>query len=126
MIGTLFFNLSTFSALAGGDHVWRPDAIGSVLFLVASVLACHAVTIRDRLWDPTARTWRVAWVNLAGSVAFGMSAIGAYTAPGSDQPESVALANLGTFLGALCFLAGALLMTPRPERGRDRAPSQVA
>jgi hypothetical protein len=87
-----------------------------VLFLVSSVLACHAVTIADRLWDPTARTWRVAWLNLAGSIAFGASAIGAYVAPGSDQPESVALANLGTFLGAIGFLLGALLMTPRPER----------
>jgi hypothetical protein len=108
--------VSTFSALLGGDRVWRPDAYGSVLFLVSSVLACHAVSIADRLWDPTARTWRVAWLNLAGSVAFGVSAIGAYTAPGSDQPESVALANLGTFLGAIGFLLGALLMTPRPER----------
>lgn len=115
-LGTLFFNLSTFSALAGGDHVWRPDAFGSVLFLVSSVLACHAVSIRDRLWDPTARTWRVAWLNLAGSVAFGISALGAYTAPGADQPASVALANLGTFAGALGFLAGAVLMTPDPER----------
>ena len=70
-VGTLFFNVSTFSALFGGDHVWRPDAIGSVAFLVASVLAVHAVTIRDRLWDPTVRTWQIAWVNLAGSIAFG-------------------------------------------------------
>lgn len=118
--GTIFFNISTFSALAGGDRVWRPDAFGSVLFLVSSILAVHAVTIRDRLWDPTARTWEVAWLNLMGSVAFGASAVGAYTAPGSDQPANVALANAGTFIGALGFLAGALLMTPRP--GRSQAP----
>jgi len=111
--GTLFFNVSTFSALAGGDHVWRPDAIGSVAFLVSSLLAVHAVTIRDRLWDPTVRTWRIAWINLLGSVAFGASAIGAYVAPGSDEATSLALANGGTFIGALCFLVGALLMTPR-------------
>ena len=114
-VGTLFFNVSTFSALIGGDHVWRPDAIGSVAFLVASLLAVHAVTIRDRLWDPTVRNWQIAWVNLAGSIAFGISAIGAYTAPGNDQPENIAIANLGTFIGALGFLAGALMMTPDPE-----------
>jgi hypothetical protein len=117
--GTLFFNVSTFAALLGGDDVWRPDALGSVLFLVSSVLAVHAVTIRDRLWDPTARTWRVAWLNLAGSVAFGASAIGAYVAPGANEATNVALANLGTFVGALCFLAGALLTSPDPERAES-------
>ena len=86
-------------------------------------LACHAVSIRDRLWDPTSRTWQVAWVNLAGSIAFGISAIGAYTAPGADEVADAALANLGTFIGALCFLAGALLMTPDPEKAT--APEAV-
>lgn len=118
LAGTVFFNVSTFSALAGGDHVWRPDAVGSVAFLVSSGLAVHAVTIRDRLWDPTARSWQVAGVNMVGSVAFGASAIGAYAAPGSDQPANIAVANLGTFIGGLCFLAGALLMSPDPERRR--------
>jgi hypothetical protein len=103
--------------------VWRPDAFGSLLFLVSSVLAVHAVTIRDRLWDPTARSWRAAWLNLAGSVAFGVSAVGAYAAPGSDQVADAALANLGTFVGAIGFLLGALLMTPKPAReGETRTP----
>lgn len=123
--GTLLFNVSTFSALIGGDHVWRPDAVGSALFLVSSVLAVHAVTIRDRLWDPTARSWKVAWLNLAGSIAFGISAVGAYVAPGSDQPSNVAVANLGTFVGALGFLAGALLMSPRPGAGRSSRQDDV-
>jgi hypothetical protein len=117
-LGTLFFNVSTFAALFGDDgNVWRPDAFGSVAFLVSSVLAVHAVSIRDRLWDPTARTWRVAWVNLLGSILFGVSALGAYTAPGATEVANATADNLGTFLGALCFLAGALLMTPDPARG---------
>ena len=117
-IGTLLFNLSTFRAVFDADaaKVWRPDAFGCIAFLVSSVLACHAVSIRERLWDPTSRTWQVAWVNLAGSIAFGISAIGAYTAPGADEVADAAVANLGTFIGALCFLAGALLMTPDPAR----------
>ena len=51
-VGTLWFNRTTFSAWvvglgAGTDHhpVWRPDALGSVCFLVSSWLAwaeeCH-------------------------------------------------------------------------------------
>ena len=81
--------------------------------------------IRDRLWDPTARSWKVAWLNLAGSIAFGISAVGAYVAPGSDQPSNVAVANLGTFVGALGFLAGALLMSPRPGAGRSSRQDDV-
>ena len=125
-IGTLLFNLSTFRAVfdADADKVWRPDLVGFIAFLVSSVLACHAVSVRERLWDPTSRTWQVAWVNLAGSIAFGISAIGAYTAPGSDEVADAAVANLGTFIGALGFLAGALLMTPDPAR--DPQPAATA
>ena len=114
--GTLFFNVTTFEALVGGSDVWRPDALGSVCFLVASLLAVHATTIRDRLWDPTSRTWATAWLNLVGSVAFGVSAAASYVVPGSGEVENAMLVNLGTFIGALCFLGGALLMTPDPER----------
>jgi hypothetical protein len=52
LAGTLYFNVSTgaatqadLAARAAHQHVWRPDAIGSVCFLVASALAwievCH-------------------------------------------------------------------------------------
>lgn len=115
--GTLFFNVSTFSALVGGSDVWRPDALGSACFLVSSIMAMRATVVRDQiLWDPTSRTWETAWLNLIGSVAFGVSAIAAYTVPSSGEVVNVALVNLGTFVGALCFLGGALLMTPDPAR----------
>ena len=46
LAGTLFFNISTGNALpadltaqAAHQHVWRPDAFGSVCFLAASALA---------------------------------------------------------------------------------------
>ena len=76
----------------------------------------QATVVRDRLWDPTSRTWETAWLNLLGSVAFGVSAVASYTVPGSGEVENAALVNLGTFLGAACFFAGALLMTPDPQR----------
>ena len=117
--GTLFFNVSTFAALffdAGASqyqhHVWRPDALGSVCFLIASVLAIQATTHTESLWDPEARNWWSTWLGMAGSILFGASAVAAYIQPGTGNPLSEEWVNLGTFLGAVCFLAAALLVKP--------------
>jgi len=114
--GTLLFNLSTITALLvalrptlPSEGGWRPDAWGSICFLVASSFAVVATTDREGLWDPRARTWRCTWLNMAGSIFFGLSAIGAYTIPATGDLMSQLWANLGTFLGALSFLAAALL-----------------
>ena len=114
--GTLLFNVSTIAALAAAiarpDAVgvgWRPDAGGSLAFLVASTLAVVATKDRGRLWDPDARTWHGTWLNLAGSVAFGASAVGAYVIPETGDFVSEFWANLGTALGAVCFFVAALL-----------------
>ncbi len=87
-VGTLFFNLSTIAALITAVDSetrvgtgWVPDALGSICFLVASAFAVVATTEREGLWDPQARTWRCTWLNMAGSVFFGLSAIGAYVIP---------------------------------------------
>lgn len=120
--GTLLFNLSTGVALVHGLTVeqdeawqWRPDLFGSTAFLVASGLAVVATTETDKLWDPHARNWRSTWLNMIGSVAFGVSAVGSFILPGTDMPADPVAADLGTFVGALCFLAAALLMRP-PHR----------
>ena len=97
------------------SHVWRPDVYGSAAFLISSLLALKATTQRDRLWDPEARVWRVTWFNLLGSVAFGVSAIAARTETPTGPELNPMLDNLGTFIGALGFLAAALLMAPRSE-----------
>ena len=115
-VGTLYFNVSTTEALITalnsqtrvGDG-WRPDALGSICFLVASALAVVATVDRDRLWDPQARTWHGTWLGLLGSILFGLSAIGAYTIPETGDPLSLLWANLGTLLGAACFLVAAVL-----------------
>ena len=114
--GTLFFNVSTFAALlaAIADPTrlgagWRPDAWGSIAFLVSSVLAVVATKDRGRLWDTDARTWHGTWLNLLGSIAFGVSAVGAYVVPETGTLVSMFWANLGTLIGALCFLVAALL-----------------
>lgn len=115
-VGTLLFNASTTAALVVAINEdarigsgWRPDALGSVAFLVASALAVVATVDRERLWDPRARTWHGTWLNLIGSVFFGLSAIGAYTIPDTGDLVSLFWANLGTFLGAVCFLVAAVL-----------------
>jgi hypothetical protein len=106
--GTLAFNVSTglamvhnLSAAQEDRYVWRPDAVGSVCFLVASGIALRIAAGAER---------PIAWWNMVGSVAFGISAVGAYVWPGSGELQNATAANLGTFLGALCFLAGGLLL----------------
>ena len=49
-------------------------------------------------------------INLAGSVAFGISAVAAFVIPSSGDVWNAELSNLGTLVGALCFLTGAILM----------------
>ena len=52
----------------------------------------------------------MATINLAGCVAFGVSAAAAYVVPSTAEELDAALANTTTSLGALAFLVGALLL----------------
>jgi hypothetical protein len=117
LAGTLEFNISTFAAIFAAvgtaqarHHVWRPDVLGSVCFLVASVLAWFEVCHGWAAWRPGSLAWWITGVNLAGSVAFGFSAVASYVVPGTAELLSVPVTNLGTFIGAVCFLAGAVLL----------------
>jgi hypothetical protein len=119
LLGTFAFNASTFRAAldatgSNGSYqlVWRPDAIGSVLFLVSSGLAFAPEVRRRRHQHVRDRSWRIAALNMLGSVLFGISAIGAYAIPSTDQLLSANWSNLGTLGGAICFLAGAALLLP--------------
>jgi hypothetical protein len=116
LVGTVFFNISTAAALGAAvadpsvlGAGWRPDAYGSVAFLVSSAFAVVATRDRGSLWDLDARTWHGTWLNMAGSVFFAASAVGAYVEPQTHSLVSAYWANLGTLLGALCFLVAALL-----------------
>ncbi|MET2012566.1 hypothetical protein ABXJ56_13535 [Microbacterium chocolatum] len=115
-VGTILFNISTTAVLVAAatgtvDPAagWRPDAGGSVLFLVSSALALVAAARRHELWDPLARTWHGTWLNAAGSVFFAVSAVGAFVVPSTRTLLDAHAADAGTLLGALCFLAAALL-----------------
>jgi len=111
-VGTLFFNVSTFEGMKRGLdarqsdlRVWTPDVFGSVCFLVSSALAYVAVR-------RPSTAWRIAALNLLGSIFFGVSAIAALVEPSTSEPVSAAIANAGTTAGALCFFAGALMLIP--------------
>jgi hypothetical protein len=114
--GTLSFNVTTFfgmyhhfSAHRSNLLVWSPDAVGSVCFLVSSVLAELAVLHAILL------VRRSATLNLVGSVAFGISAVAAYVIPDTNKLLNASLATSMTLVGALCFLwAARILVKPPP------------
>ncbi|MDI3212279.1 chloride channel protein [Arthrobacter sp. AL12] len=117
LAGTLWFNWSTGNALRDNlsaalteQRVWRPDALGSIAFLVASGVALREAGRGAVAGRPRPRTWKIGVINVAGSVAFGISAVAAFVIPSSGNVLNAELSNLGTLVGALCFLAGAILM----------------
>ena len=130
LIGTFEFNISTAHALQSdlttsqaNQMVWRPDVIGSICFLVSSGLAWFEVCHRWIAWRPRDIGWWITLANLVGSIAFGVSAIASYTVPSSQQLVSIRLTNGGTLVGALCFLAGAVLLLA--ERNTGPQPAAV-
>jgi hypothetical protein len=125
LVGTLLFNISTgnavridLSAQAAHQHIWRPDAWGSVCFLVASGLAWCEVSHGWAAWSPRKLAWWITLLNLVGSIAFAGSAVAGYIVPTTGHIRNAELSNIGTFVGAVCFLAGAVLLLP----GRTETP----
>jgi hypothetical protein len=123
LAGTLFFNLSCFQGMKHGldTHqenlrVWSPDAFGSVCFLVASEIALAQVCGRWVCLHGRSREWRMAALNMLGSIAFGVAAVTSLIEPSTGEPVSAAVTNATTALGALCFLAGALPLLRHPFR----------
>lgn len=118
LTGTLLFNINTFEAtrtLSSIDQdrlVWTPDAIGSICFLVASYLAYIEVSRHWFGWQPRNISWWIVVINLLGSVAFGVSAVASLVVVQTGQMLSAYGSNLWTFVGALCFFAGAYLLLP--------------
>jgi hypothetical protein len=117
-VGTLWFNVNTFAALRDGFsteqeilRVWTPDFVGSICFMVSSVVASWVA----RQVGPWAvrrhnKDWRVAAWNFVGSALFLVSAFAAFIRPDTGDALDASLANSGTLLGAVCFLVGAQIM----------------
>lgn len=133
--GTLFFNVSTYQALdtaiSNPDYdrlVWRPDAYGSVCFLVSGAIAYGAAPRRGWLPERGAPGWWQPAVNLLGCILFGVSAIAGYVVPSRGSVVDLAASNLNTSLGAACFLACALgtLLGGRPGRSPESGDAGTA
>ena len=130
--GTLFFNVSTFRALqttlsnpSYDKLVWRPDAFGSVCFLVSGAIAFRASPRHGLLPVRGPAGWWQPAVNLLGCVFFGISAVAGYVVPSHGSVLDLAAANWNTSLGAACFLACALAglrgTGGEPSAGAQRA-----
>lgn len=129
--GTVFFNINTWNAMDAALttqqenlRVWVPDAVGSVCFLVASVVALVIVQHRWLAWEPRDPDWKIGVANLLGSIAFGIAAIAAFSRPATGSLVDDRLANTGTAAGALCFLLGALLLVREARAERRRGSGE--
>ena len=56
--------------------------------------------------------WKIAFVNLLGCILFGVSAVAGFIVPDTGDVLDLAVANVTTSWGALCFLVGAVLLLP--------------
>jgi hypothetical protein len=134
--GTMFFNVTTFralhTALSSSEYdklVWRPDALGSICFLLSGVIAYRASARRGWLPLRKGRGWWEPVVNLIGCILFGISAVAGHVVPTTGSMIDQAASNWNTALGAACFLACALFTlatgrtskSPRLQRLRKLA-----
>jgi hypothetical protein len=110
--GTLFFNVTTFramhTALTSSEYnhlVWRPDALGSVAFLVSGAIAYVAAPRHGWHLQSGARGWWEPAINLLGCIFFGIAAVAGHLVPGTGSLLDQAAANWGTAAGAACFFA---------------------
>lgn len=117
LVGTVFFNVSTFAATRTDFSlhqqrrlIWGPDVLGSICFLVASWLAFAEVGPSLRDLRHRGIGWWIAALNLLGSIAFGIAAIAARYLTTTGEPANIARVNAGTFIGAVCFFIGAALL----------------
>ena len=122
--GTLFFNVTTFQAMhtaISSPHydrlVWRPDAFGSICFLVSGSIAYIASPRHGWLPARVGGEWWQPAVNLLGCIFFGISAVAGYVVPSTGSVLDLAAANWNTCLGAACFLSCALGTLLAPAQG---------
>ncbi len=130
-VGTLFFNVTTYqglhTAITSPEYnrlVWRPDALGSVCFLVSGAIAYRASVRRGWLPVRSGSGWWQPAVNLLGCIFFGVSAIAGHVVPSSGSVRDLAAANFNTSLGAACFLACALATLGSRRTSKSPAPLQ--
>jgi YrhK-like protein len=132
LVGTVLFNISTFTALNHNltthqvnHRVWAPDAFGSVAFLIASELAFAEVCHRWFCLRCRSLEWWIVAINLLGSVAFGIAAVASLAEPSTGFQVSARIANAGTAAGGVCFLVGAVMLIPEAAGSAQPLPEAV-
>lgn len=124
LLGTLFFNLSTWAALDASREagnvarvVWGPDALGSFAFLLSSAISILIVR------GENVRVVREAVLNLAGSMAFAIAALASFISPSTGNPLNESSVNQWTLIGAALFFVAAVLSLLSPTSARAIRPS---
>jgi hypothetical protein len=126
LAGTIVFGINLLDSFLQGltakqvnRLIWAPDIAGCILFLISGHLGLVEVCQgrlcirRDQLG------WWIAALNQLGSYLFLVSALAAFVSPETDSEVNAALANWGTFGGALCFAIGGVLQGfDPPQEGR--------
>jgi hypothetical protein len=128
LVGTVFFNVSTLAATHADlavvqerRWIWVPDVAGSICFLVASWLAYAEAGAGEHGLRGRSVGWWISASNLLGSIAFGLAAVASRYLHATGEIANIALVNLGTFVGAVCFFIGAVLLPV--ESARDSVPA---
>lgn len=119
LVGTILFNFNTADALITDlswrqqdAAIWMPNMLGSICFLVASYLAYIEVSHGTFSFAPRSVSWWITIINLAGSIAFQLSALESVVGPEGISPHLLFWSTLWTAVGAVCFLVGAYLLIP--------------
>jgi hypothetical protein len=130
LVGTLAFNVTTFAAtrtsltvIQERRWIWAPDVVGSACFLLSSWGAFVEAGAGDHGIRHRSTGWWISALNLVGSIAFGASAIAARYLHSTGEIANITLVNLGTFVGGVCFFAGAALLPV--ESSRDTEPEHA-
>jgi hypothetical protein len=123
-VGTLAFNVTTFAATrtsltVAQDRrwVWVPDVVGSICFLLSSWLAFVEAGAGEHGFRHRSVGWWISSLNLVGSIAFGFAAVAGRYIHSTGEIANIAVVNLGTFAGAVCFFGGAALLPVESARG---------
>ena len=132
--GTLVFGVNLIDSFIEGLTVqqenrliWAPDMVGCILFLVSGHVALAQVCRGRRVcWRPRRNDWWVAILNQVGSYFFLVSGLAAYINPETSNPVNEAVANWGTFAGAICFALGGVVQGFGGVHHRERHASAIA
>lgn len=126
LLGTILFNFNTADAmipdlswLRQDALIWLPNMIGSICFLFASYLAYMEVSNGFFSFAPRSVSWWITVVNMAGSIAFQLSALESVVGPDGIAPHLLFWSTLWTAIGAFCFLLGAYLLIPELAAAED-------